>query len=40
MTANYVHSIRGARVELDKVFGIGKVIQLEDMKKACSGEQA
>ncbi|HAS88426.1 MAG TPA: hypothetical protein DCS48_03860 [Desulfovibrio sp.] len=40
VTANYVHSIRGARVELDKVFGTGKVIQLEDMKKACSGEQA
>ncbi|WP_421902041.1 tyrosine-type recombinase/integrase [Maridesulfovibrio sp.] len=40
VTANYVHSIRGARVELDKVFGTGKVIQLKDMKKACSGEQA
>ncbi len=40
VTAKYVHSIRGARVELDKVFGTGKVIQIEDKKKASAKAKA
>ncbi|WP_291329954.1 site-specific integrase [Desulfovibrio sp. UCD-KL4C] len=39
-TARYIHSIRGAKVALDEVFGTGKVISLEGKRKASAKAKA